>query len=75
MNMADTRFVDRYGPWALVAGASEGVGAAYARAGDRENAIQYLREGRAKAQSRGQLQLVASIERDLKILSSQADSH
>ena len=25
-------FADRYGPWALVAGASEGVGAAYARA-------------------------------------------
>ncbi len=28
----DQRFVDRYGPWALVAGASEGVGAAFARA-------------------------------------------
>jgi short-subunit dehydrogenase len=28
----DTPFADRYGPWALVAGASEGVGAAYARA-------------------------------------------
>jgi len=27
-----TAFADRYGPWALVAGASEGVGAAYARA-------------------------------------------
>lgn len=26
------RFVDRYGPWALVAGASEGLGAAFARA-------------------------------------------
>jgi short-subunit dehydrogenase len=32
MSMADTGFVDRYGPWALVAGASEGVGEAYARA-------------------------------------------
>ena len=51
------------------------LGAAYARAGDRENAIQYLREGRAKAQSRGQYQLVASIENDLKILESQANSH
>jgi short-subunit dehydrogenase len=30
--MSDTTFADRYGPWALVAGASEGVGAAYARA-------------------------------------------
>jgi uncharacterized protein len=28
----DPGFIDRYGPWALVAGASEGVGAAYARA-------------------------------------------
>jgi len=27
-----TTFVDRYGPWALVAGASDGVGAAFARA-------------------------------------------
>ncbi len=32
MTAADTAFKDRYGPWALVAGASEGVGAAYARA-------------------------------------------
>jgi short-subunit dehydrogenase len=32
MSTADTGFVDRYGPWALVAGASEGVGAAFARA-------------------------------------------
>lgn len=29
---SQTGFVDRYGPWALVAGASEGLGAAYARA-------------------------------------------
>lgn len=28
----DPRFARRYGPWALVAGASEGLGAAYARA-------------------------------------------
>jgi short-subunit dehydrogenase len=32
MTVTDTGFADRYGPWALVAGASEGVGAAYARA-------------------------------------------
>jgi uncharacterized protein len=32
MTSADTAFADRYGPWAVVAGASEGVGAAYARA-------------------------------------------
>jgi short-subunit dehydrogenase len=30
--VSDAAFANRYGPWALVAGASEGVGAAYARA-------------------------------------------
>ncbi len=30
--MSDFAFGDRYGPWALVVGASEGVGAAFARA-------------------------------------------
>jgi short-subunit dehydrogenase len=32
MTLTDTGFAERYGPWALVAGASEGVGSAYARA-------------------------------------------
>ncbi|MBL7487242.1 SDR family NAD(P)-dependent oxidoreductase [Frankia sp. AgB1.9] len=32
MSLDDLTFVERYGPWALVAGASEGVGAEYARA-------------------------------------------
>ena len=32
MTVPEAAFADRYGPWALVAGASEGVGAAYARA-------------------------------------------
>ncbi len=32
MTVDDVGFAVRYGPWALVAGASEGVGAAYARA-------------------------------------------
>jgi len=50
------------------------LGAAYARAGDRENAVRYLREGRDKARSRGQNQLAASIEKDLKILGSRDDS-
>jgi short-subunit dehydrogenase len=31
MSAGGTRFVDRYGGWALVAGASEGLGAAFAR--------------------------------------------
>ena len=29
--MSEVRFVDTYGPWALVAGASEGIGASFAR--------------------------------------------
>ena len=32
MNARDPSFVARYGPWALVAGGSEGIGAAFARA-------------------------------------------
>lgn len=32
MSTIDASFADRYGPWALVAGASEGVGEAYAHA-------------------------------------------
>ncbi|HEY8216953.1 MAG TPA: SDR family NAD(P)-dependent oxidoreductase [Acidimicrobiia bacterium] len=32
MSTADAAFAERYGPWALVAGASEGVGAAFAHA-------------------------------------------
>jgi uncharacterized protein len=32
MTSADMAFADRYGPWAVVAGASDGVGAAFARA-------------------------------------------
>ena len=30
--MRDTAFAERYGPWAVVAGASEGVGEGFARA-------------------------------------------
>jgi len=37
MRSSDTGFADRSGPWALVAGVSDGVGAAYARAPGREH--------------------------------------
>ncbi len=50
------------------------LGAAYARAGERKSAIRYLREARDKAQSRGQYQLVASIENDLNTLGSLENS-
>lgn len=45
-----------------------GLGAAYARSGNRQSALHYIREARARAASLGQTQLLASIERDLRIL-------
>jgi len=44
------------------------LGAAYARIGNRQSALQYIREARQRASARGQKELLASIERDLKIL-------
>jgi Tfp pilus assembly protein PilF len=44
------------------------LGAAYARAGKRDEALKYLREARQKATARGQTELLGSIERDLRAL-------
>ena len=44
------------------------LGAAYARAGNRDEALKYLREARQKATVRGQTELLGSIERDLRVL-------
>jgi tetratricopeptide (TPR) repeat protein len=44
------------------------LAAAYARNGDREHAIQYAREARRRAAERKQAELLALIERDLRIL-------
>jgi tetratricopeptide (TPR) repeat protein len=44
------------------------LGAAYARIGNRQSALQYIREARQRASEFGQKELLASIERDLKIL-------
>jgi protein O-mannosyl-transferase len=44
------------------------LGAAYARAGNREEALKYMREAREKATARGQSELLGSIERDLRVL-------
>ena len=41
--MAEVDLVARYGPWALIAGASDGVGAAMARQQKYPQAIEYLR--------------------------------
>jgi len=44
------------------------LGAAFARSGDRENALRYIRQARDGAAARGQSTLLASIERDLHTL-------
>ena len=44
------------------------VGAAYARAGDRDNAIRYLRLARDQAASRQQTRLMENIDRDVRML-------
>jgi tetratricopeptide (TPR) repeat protein len=44
------------------------LGAAFARAGDRQNALRYIRRARDEAAARGQSDLLASIDRDLHAL-------
>jgi len=44
------------------------VASAYARSGDRESALRYGRKAREQAAALGQTQLLASIERDLRLL-------
>ncbi len=44
------------------------LGATYARAGDISSALRYARAAREEAASRGQTQLLTSIERDLREL-------
>jgi tetratricopeptide (TPR) repeat protein len=44
------------------------LGAAYARAGNRQNALERIRQARQRASALGQKELLGPIERDLKIL-------
>ena len=44
------------------------LGAAYARAGYRQEALRYMQEAREKAAARGQSELLASIDKDLQAL-------
>jgi len=44
------------------------LGAAYARAGNRQSALQHIRQAQLRASNLGQRDLLRSIERDLKIL-------
>jgi len=47
------------------------LGAAYARSGDTQNGLHYLRLAREKAAARGQAKLVESIDADLRILETE----
>jgi tetratricopeptide (TPR) repeat protein len=49
------------------------LGAALARSGDRQNALLYLHEARDRAEAQGQAGLLASIERDLRLLEGPGD--
>jgi tetratricopeptide (TPR) repeat protein len=44
------------------------VGAAYARSGDRQNGLKYMREAREQAATRHQAKLIESIDGDLRLL-------
>jgi tetratricopeptide (TPR) repeat protein len=46
------------------------LGAAFARSGDRQSALRYIRRAREEAVARGQSDLLASIDRDLHALES-----
>ena len=48
------------------------LGAAFARAGDRQAALRYVRQARDKAAARGQTALLTSIDRDLRALEEPA---
>lgn len=50
------------------------LGAAYGRAGETQNALRYLREARAEASKRGQAELLADIQRDLRAVEAQLNS-
>ena len=64
MSVSDNAFLHRYGPWAVIAGASHGVGAAFARAlAERGlNCVLVARRGDALAQLKGELEQRYAIE-------------
>jgi Flp pilus assembly protein TadD len=45
-----------------------GLGAAYARTGEREKALLYIRQARKQAAMLGQTGLLTSIDKDLRLL-------
>lgn len=48
------------------------LGAAYGRAGERQEAVRYLQEAREQASARGQTQLLSDIEKDLRSLETES---
>lgn len=62
--MSDLDFLHRYGPWAVIAGASHGVGAAFAHllAARGLNCVLVARRGEALAQLKSQLEQRYAIE-------------
>jgi tetratricopeptide (TPR) repeat protein len=50
------------------------LGAAYARSGNRESALRYMKEGRRKAARFGQSTLLDSIDKDLRLLEEMTKS-
>ena len=48
------------------------LGAAYARVGNRDEALKYLQQAREKAAARGQAELLSSIDKDLSRLTGTA---
>jgi tetratricopeptide (TPR) repeat protein len=50
------------------------LGAAYARAGNRDEALKYMQQARDKAAARGQTELLSSIDKDLGRLTGTASS-
>jgi len=51
------------------------LGAAYGRAGERQEAIRYLRQAHEQASARGQTQLLSDIEKDLQSLGVEGGPH
>jgi len=51
------------------------LGATYGRAGDRENALRYLREAQKQASDRGQAKLLSDIEGDLRSVEGEQVPH
>ncbi|MEO5841091.1 MAG: SDR family NAD(P)-dependent oxidoreductase [Acidimicrobiales bacterium] len=64
MQLDETTFAQRYGPWGIVAGASNGIGAAYARSMAKRglNVVLMARRGDALAQTADEIEASYRVE-------------